>query len=476
MTTNLRPLLTQTLDAALDFLHSLDTAPVTATVTPTDLRHRFLQPLNPDPLPPEQVIADLVANTRDALTGMAGGRFFAWAIGGSLPAALAADWLTTAWDQNGGLYASSPAASMVEVAAATWLKQLLGLPAAASFAFVTGCQMAHLTCLAAARHHVYLQHGIDLEAHGLAGAPPPRILTSNRHGSIDRAVHLLGLGSNHIEELPLDHHIHLTPETLQAALAADPTRPTIVILQCGDLNTGSYDDYATLIPLAHRHHAWVHIDGAFGLWAAASPQLRHLTRGVELADSWATDGHKWLNVPYDCGYAFTAHPISHRAAMSHHVSYLIHDPQAYDQLDWTPEWSRRARGFATYAALRQLGTTGVADLINRCCRHAHTLTQALAQLPGVQLIHLSDINQGLVRFLDPRPAATEPDHDTFTDRVVTRIRNQGRAFFVASTWQSRRVMRISVLNWQTSDHDIEVAIEAVAEALQEETKIRSPFL
>ena len=271
-------------------------------------------------------------------------------VGGALPAALAADWLTSAWDQNAGIHASGPAAAVVEEVSGRWIKDLLGLPAEASFAFVTGCQMAHVTCLAAARHALLARRGRDVARHGLYGAPPIRILTSSElHGSFQRAVRFLGMGLDHIVEIPL------AADSPESALAAGGDTPTIVLLMAGDLILGAYDDFATLIPIAHRHACWVHVDGAFGLWAAASPQYRHLLRGVEAADSWATDGHKFLQVPYDSGYAFVADAAAHLAAMSHREPYLQHHQQARDQMDWNPEWSRRARGFATYAALRQLG-------------------------------------------------------------------------------------------------------------------------
>jgi len=379
-------------------------------------------------------------------------------IGGALPSAIAADWLTSAWDQTAVLYASGPAAAIVEEVTGAWLKEILGVPQQASFALVTGCQTAHAVCLAAARHALLARRGWDVERRGLNAAPPIRILSGDqRHGSIERAVRLLGLGTDNIRSIDLDE--------LDSILGAEPSLATILLLQAGDINTGAFDPFETVIPIARRHAAWVHIDGAFGLWAAASPRLRHLLRGVEAADSWATDGHKWLNVPFDSGYAFIADAEAHRSAVSHRAPYLTHTADARDPLDWNPEWSRRARGFSTYAALRELGRDGVAGLIDRCCRHATTLTLALAQLPGAELLWEPVINQGLVRFLDPTAGAAEADHDQRTEQVIAEIVASGEAFFSATTWRGRRAMRVSVCNWRTSEQDVQRAVDAARKAL-----------
>jgi glutamate/tyrosine decarboxylase-like PLP-dependent enzyme len=388
-------------------------------------------------------------------------------IGGSLPAALAADWLVAAWDQNAVHFASGPAASVVEEIAGAWLKEILGLPSQASFALVTGCQMAHATCLAAARHALLSQRGWNVEEGGLYGAPPIRILTSGaRHGSFERAVRLLGLGLSNVSCLPVDSHDRLQPETLQQALQSEPSAPTILLLQAGDIQIGAYDPFEKLIPIAKHHNAWVHIDGAFGLWAAASPRYRHLVDGIAAADSWATDGHKWLNVPFDSGYAFIANAQAHRASMSHRAAYLTHAAEARDQIDWNPEWSRRARGFSTYAALRQLGRNGVAALVDHCCKHAHSLVTRIGSLPGAEILWKPVINQGLVRFLDPRPSAGDEDHDRRTEEVISAIVATGEAFFAGTSWRGRRAMRVSVCNWRTSEQDVDRAFIAARKALQ----------
>jgi len=448
---------------AFSFLNNLDNAPVGATVDVQTLRQQLDKPLTDSGLPPEQVITELVRDVSGGLLGSAGGRFFGWVIGGAVPAALAADWLTATWDQNGALYATSPAAAVVEEVAGLWLKDILRLPAHASFALVSGCQMAHATCLAAARHGLLAERDWDVEQQGLYGAPPIRILTSSqRHGSFERAVRLLGLGREQVVCLTSDADDRLEPQALQKALESDTSAPTIVLLQAGDINIGAFDDFENLIPIARRYGAWVHVDGAFGLWAASSPRYRHLVKGVEAADSWATDGHKWLNVPFDCGYAFIGNPGAHRASMSHRAPYLTHQEDARDEMDWNPEWSRRARGFSTYAALRQLGRDGVAELIDRCCHHAHELVMGIGELPGAEVLWEPITNQGLVRFLDP---SSEQDHDRRTDEVIAAIVASGEAFFGGTTWRGKRAMRVSVCNWRTSPEDVQRSINSVARVL-----------
>lgn len=453
-------------ELALSYLGSLETAPVGTTVPLAELRGRLALPLADAGLDPTEVIDHLAAATEGALLGSAGGRFFGWVIGGGLPAAVAADWLTTVWDQNAGLYACSPAAAVIEEVCGAWLKDLLGLPATASFALVTGCQMAHVTCLAAARHALLARAGWDVNRDGLAGAPPIRVLTSQEvHGTTVRALKLLGFGTAAIQVLPADATHRLAPETLAAALSVSPS-PAIVVLQAGDVNCGVFDPFLELIPIAHRAGAWVHVDGAMGSWANAAPQRRHLLRGVEIADSWATDGHKWLNVPYDCGYAFVAHPEHHRAGMEHRASYLVHAADVRDELDWTPEHSRRARGFATYAALRQLGRGGVADLVERCCRLAGEIVERVGALDGAEVVAAPIINQGLLRFLDLRPEAANVDHDVMTDRVITAINRSGQAFFSGTTWHGQRCMRVSVSNWRTTAGDVDRVVAAVRQAIE----------
>lgn len=462
-----RNLLESTLTHALKYIESLNEAPVNATASLSELRQRLGHPLTDQGMEATQVTDELVADVQGGLLGTSGGRFFGWVVGGTVPAALAADWLTSTWDQPAALYASGPAIAVIEEICGKWLKELLGLPQQASFALVTGCSMAHVTCLAAARNSLLARHNWDVERQGLAGAPPIRILSNNqRHGSIARTVRLLGLGTDSIVNLPVNENGHLNASDLRKILRVHAGQPTIVLLQAGDINTGVFEPYEELIPIAHEYGAWVHIDGAFGLWAAASPKYKHLLNGVTQADSWAVDGHKWLNVPYDCGYAFVMDTKAHQAAMSHRASYLTHDAAARDQMDWTPEWSHRGRGVATYAALRQLGKQGVAALIERTCEYAHRLVTQIGALPGAEVIWEPLINQGLVRFLSAKPDAMEADHDERTDSVIANIAASGEAFFSGTTWQGKRCMRVSVCNWNTNDKDVERAIEAVRAALR----------
>ena len=453
---------------AMSYLAELNRSPVGARTDAAVLRARIAKPLSRGGLPAKQVISELVANVDGGLHAVASGRFFAWVMGGSLPAALAADWLTSAWDQNAHTYGTGPAAAITEEVVGGWLKEILRIPAQSSFALVTGCQMAHFTCLAAARYALLSQRAWDLETNGLSGAPSIRVLTSEQaHGSIDRAVSLLGMGTSNLVKLPSDSSGRLNATALESALAGQPNAPTVVVLQAGDLNIGAFDPFEILIPIAKRYGAWVHIDGAFGLWAAASPTYRHLLAGVDAADSWATDGHKWLNVPYDCGYAFVADPAAHGNAMSHRASYISYSSDVRDQCDWNPEWSRRARGFSSYAAIRQLGTDGLAQMIERCCTHARSLVTEIGSLTGAELLWKPQINQGLVRFLDLRVGSSQQDHDRRTDEVIAKINSTGEAFFSGTTWRGRRAMRVSVCNWQTSDDDVKRTVRSIAKLLRD---------
>ena len=451
---------------AMSYLSNLDEGPVGATADAAELRTRIAKPLSRYGLPAEQVISELAAAVDGGLHGVASGRFFAWVIGGSLPAALGADWLTSAWDQNAHNYGTGPAAAITEEVVGGWLKEIFGLPRQSSFALVTGCQMAHFTCLASARHALLAKRAWNAEAKGMSGAPAIRVLSSDQaHGSIDRAMSMLGVGTANFIKLSSDFNGRLEPAALESALAAEPNAPTVVVLQAGDLNIGAFDQFEILIPIAKRYGAWVHIDGAFGLWVAASPSYRHLLAGVDAADSWAADGHKWLNIPYDCGYAFVADPNSHGGSMSHRASYISYSSDARDQADWNPEWSRRARGFPSYAAIRQLCVDGISDMIERCCTQARDLARQIGDLPGAELLWEPRINQGLVRFLDLNAGASQQDHDRRTEEMIARINAAGEAFFSGTTWRGRRAMRVSVCNWQTTTSDVTRTVTNVAQLL-----------
>ena len=450
----------------VDYLAGLDSRSVATTTGLHALRAALGAPLAARGARPEAIIDDLARATQGGQLGSASGRFVAWVIGGALPSALAADWLASAWDVNAGLYACGPAAAVVEEIAGEWIKDVLDLPRDASFALTTGCQMAHVTCLAAARHAVLRDAGWDVETDGLVGAPAIRVLaTDQRHASIERALRFLGLGTRALQALATGEDGRLAPSALSRALAAGHG-PTIVILDAGDLNVGAVDPFPELIPLAKGAGAWVHVDGAFGLWARASSARRHLVDGVDLADSWATDAHKWLNTPQDNGVAVVRDRSAHKAAMTISASYLATGGEARDAIDWTPDWTRRARGYAIYAALRELGRDGVADLIDRCCGHASALAHGIAALPGAELVAAPTLNQGLVRFTAPA-ASNEVDHDRRTDEVIARINATGEAYFGGTTWRGRRAMRISVCNWRTTDAHAQRAIRAVRAVLSE---------
>jgi glutamate/tyrosine decarboxylase-like PLP-dependent enzyme len=450
-------LLKLTAGYAAQYLDSLDARPVREEATVAELREALGGPLPEGPLDPEQVVSELIAGAEPGLVGIPSGRYFGFVIGGSLPAALAADWLTSTWDQNNGLYACGPGASVAEEIAAEWLKELLGVPSHASTALVTGCQMAHVTAFAAARHHVLERVGWDVARDGLQGSPRIRVLVgAQRHVTVDRALRLLGFGAAQIEPLAVDGEGRLLASAVREALAGE-SGPVIVNAQAGDVNTGGFDPLAEIADAVEGTGAWLHVDGAFGLWAAASPRLRHLVEGHERADSWATDGHKWLNVPYDCGIAFCAHPDAHRAAMSVRASYLVQseDGGPRDPVDWTPEFSRRARAFPVYAALRSLGRSGVADLVERCCAHARRFAELLGAEEGVEILNDVVLNQVLVRF---------GGDDETTREVVRRVQEDGTCWLGGSEWQGRAVMRISVSSWRTTEEDVERSAAAILAA------------
>jgi glutamate/tyrosine decarboxylase-like PLP-dependent enzyme len=460
-----------TLDLAVreakSWLDNVGEKSVAATDNVETLRGKITSNLCEKGVAPEDVIRELVGATSGGLLGSAGGRFFGWVIGGSLPSALAADWLTSTWEQNAALYACGPAVSIVEEVAGEWIKEVLHLPMESSFAFTTGCQLAHFTCLAAARASVLKKAGWNINEYGLFGAPAIRILTSeHRHGSIDRAVRYLGLGNKSLLSLKTDAQGRIEPSTLKEALE-NSTGPKILVLNAADLNIAAFDPFAELIPMAKNAGAWVHIDGAFGLFARASKQKIHLTTGLDLADSWATDGHKWLNVPFDCGIAIVRDREVHREAMTISASYIAAETEARDQIDWNPEWSRRARGVPVYAALRELGKEGLAELIDRTSRHCHTIVTEINKLPGAKMLWEPQLNQGLVQFLDPRGSATQEDHDARTVEVIEAINATGEAFFSGTIWNGMQAMRVSVVNWRTSDDDVERTVQAVKNVLDD---------
>jgi glutamate/tyrosine decarboxylase-like PLP-dependent enzyme len=446
---------------AAEYLARVSSRGIAATAEVDELRRRIAKPLPETGTAPEDVLNELTADVEDGLLKSSSGRFFGWVIGGTLPVAMGADWLTSAWDQNAASNLTSPAEAVVEEICGDWLRDLLRIPASASFAFVTGCQMAHTTALAAARHRLLGDRGWDVEELGLGGAPNLRILSAeSAHESILRSVRLLGIGTKAIQHVPSDAAGRMDAGALEEALAKEAARPAIVWLQAGELNTGVFDAFEPACSIARSAGAWVHVDGAFGLWAATSQKYRRLLAGAELADSWATDAHKWLNVPFDSGLVFVAHPEAHQRAFAQQTSYSAPKAGLRNQRDWNPEWSRRGRAFPVYAAIRALGRSGIASIVDRCCAHAERLVSELGALPNIEVVAAPVVNQGLVRFL-----ASDGDHDRATDEMIRRIQSSGEAWFGGATWHGMRVMRVSVCNWATTDDDVDKTIAAIREIL-----------
>jgi glutamate/tyrosine decarboxylase-like PLP-dependent enzyme len=406
------------------------------------------------------VIDELAAAVEPALVNTAGPRFFGYVIGGALDAASCADMLATGWDQVAFNATTSPAAAVVEEVVGDWLKEAFGLPAHASFGLVTGGQAANTVGLAAARHRVLARAGWNVEERGLKGAPGIRVVASEeRHATIDRSLRLLGIGASAVEPVATDPNGAIDPADLARVLEAGPQAPTIVCVQAGNVNTGACDDLVAACDAANRRDAWVHVDGAFGLWAAVSPSVKHLVTGIERADSWGVDGHKWLNVPYDTGYVFCADSEAHAASMSYTAAYLAGHGQGMVRApsDYVPESSRRARGFATWAALRQLGQQGLAELVDRCCALARRFGDQLGRLDEVEIANGIVLNQVLVSF----------GSDERTDRLIAAVQRDGTCWMGGTTWRGRRYMRISVSNWSTTEADIDRSVAAIERLLPE---------
>lgn len=399
-----------------------------------------------------EVVRELAAAAEPGLMAIGSGRFFGWVMGGLLPAALAADWLVSAWDQNTGMRNATPGTAALEELAGEWVIELLGLPGGSEVGFVTGGTMANFTCLAAARQAVLQRAGWDVGVAGLAGGPAVRVLVGEeRHGSIDVALRYLGLGAP--MPVAVDEQGRLRVEALEAALSTGRSAATIVCLQAGNLHSGAFDDFAAAVEVTHRHDAWVHVDGAFGLWAASAPSLRHLVAGLDTADSWATDAHKTLNTPYDCGLAIVRDAPSMRVAMGMHADYLISDAGG-DPLDRVPEMSRRARGVPVWAALRSLGRDGVGELVTGLAGHAQALADGITAIDDAIVLNDVVYTQVSVAFGD----------DDRTSAVIRALLEEGRTWMSGSRWHDRTVMRVSVSNWATDETDIDESVAAVARA------------
>ena len=436
-----------------DYHRGLSERPVRARAGVDELRSLLGGPTPDRPAEPAEVIATLADAMDAGGVATAGPRYFGFVTGGALPGTVAADWLATGTDINAAVYVMSPVAAVAEDVALTWITDMLGLPAGVSAGFVTGATMANFTGLAAARHHVLAKAGWDVERDGLQGAPRVHVVVGEeRHATVDAALRYLGLGDASAHVVPADEQGRMRADLLLDVLARC-AGPTIVCAQAGNVNTGAVDPIATICELAQAHDAWVHVDGAFGLWAAASPALRPLVAGLGSADSWATDAHKWLNVPYDSGLAFVAHPEAHRAAMRKTAGYFPDErPGERDSDAFVPESSRRARGFAVWAALRTLGRPGVAELVDRCCALARRFALALDEMPGVQVLNDVVLNQVLVRF---------GDSDEVTQRVIAAAQDEGTCWFGATVWKGMAAARISVSNWSTTEADIDRSVAAI---------------
>jgi glutamate/tyrosine decarboxylase-like PLP-dependent enzyme len=452
-----RELFERAAQLATEYLDRVAERPAGARATRDELLAALGGPLPERGEEPLRALERFARAMAPGLTANAGPRYFGFVTGAGLPAAMAADWLASAWNQNVSLNALSPAGAAAEEVAIGWLLDVLGLPRECSVGFVTGGQTANFTCLLAARNEAYRRAGWDVERDGLLGAPALRVIAGAEvHVSVFAALRMLGFGTARVELVDADAQGRMVPAALRKVLPGKPGGPVIVCAQAGNVNSGAFDPLPEIVEAAHRAGAWVHVDGAFGLWAAASPRRRALMAGGEEADSWATDAHKWLNVPYDCGVAITRHPTAHRAATTASAAYLTNagGPER-NPLEWVPEASRRGRGLPVYLALRTLGRTGVADLVDRCCALASRIASRLAAAPGVRVLNEVALNQVLVRF---------GDSDERTREVISRVQRDGTCWVGGTNWHGMHAMRISVSGWSTTESDADRSVEAMLAA------------
>lgn len=470
--TDTRQLLASTADMAATYLEGLEDRPVGRPVDLTALRRAMGGPLPEHGAEARDVVEALAAAADPGLVGTAGPRYFGFVIGGSLPAALATDWLVSTWDQNGVMYVASPAAAVAEEVAGAWLVELLGLPAGTSVGFVTGATMANFTGLAAARHRVLANVGWDVERQGLQGAPPVTVLThEGTHVTVFASLQMLGLGreGERVRKVGADDQGCMRPEALRAALAS-VDGPVIVCAQAGNVNSGSFDPFDELIPIAHERGAWVHVDGAFGIWAAAVPSMQDRMRGHDMADSWSTDAHKWLNVPYDSGLVFVRDKAAHHAAMTLGAEYYVESAGGErDNYNWVPESSRRARGFTILAALKSIGRAGLIDLIERDSELARRMAERLKAGPRVEILNDVVLNQALVRFEGLAGASGGEDEagDRRTRAVIEAVQHDGTCWLGGTTWRGQAAMRVSVSSWKTTEADIDRSADAILRCLEQ---------
>lgn len=450
--------LRRTADHIFAYRAGLKLSPVGPGATRAEIRAGVAGPVPEVGASTIEVVDELIELATPGLMASAGPRYFGFVVGGSLDAALAADLLTSGWDQVGFNEALSPAAIAFEDAAGNWLKDLLRIPSSASVGFVTGAQAANTVGLATGRWKVLRDRGWDVGVDGLFGAPRIRVVVGEeRHATIDRSLRLLGFGEKAMAIVPAGPDGSMDASALPDILDSEPAAPTIVVAQSGNVNTGAFDDLERISKEVHRRGAWLHVDGAFGLWAAASPALTHLVNGLEGADSWGCDGHKWLNVPYDSGYAFCAHPDLHATAMAYTAEYLTGQVagREFGGGDYVPESSRRARGFATWAAIRSLGRSGVVELVDRCCRLARLLADGMAAIPGAHVKNDVVLNQVLIHVGDAQ----------FTNTVEELIQRDGTVWLGGTTWRGERLLRAAISNWSTIDEDIDRTVETIARAI-----------
>ena len=459
---DIRPILTAALERTVQFRTSLSSRPQRPYRTYEEMRSAADDATPEDGMPGEAVIDALCEFAEPGLSPMTGPRYFMWVLGASHIVGVAADWLTSAWGQNTANHLGTPAAAVAEEISGRWLLDILGLPPGSSVGFATGATMANFTCLAAARSKVFADIGWDVEANGLAGAPPVDVLIGDdAHTTVFTDLQMLGFGHARAKRIPTDADGRIRLDAFLHALDA-ASGPVIAIGQAGQINTGGFDPVGEMADAVHARGGWLHVDGAFGLWARACPDTAHLAAGVDKADSWATDGHKWLNTPYDCGYAICAHPEFHRRAMTAAATYL---PTAMlnerDPSHLVPELSRRARGFATWAMIRHFGRKGIAELVARHCRIAKRMAETLAAEPGVALLNEVVLNQAVRRF----GAALSPEEsDRLTARVIERVQAGGICVVGGARWRDRWVMRLSVISWPTTEDDGDKAVAAIIDA------------
>jgi glutamate/tyrosine decarboxylase-like PLP-dependent enzyme len=454
------PLLSRVREIAAEFLTPIDDRRVNARARFSELVAALGGPVPDTPEDPLSVIERIARDLDPGLMATPGPRYFGFVTGGSVPAAVGAEWLASAWDQNAGLHILSPAMSAVEEVAAGWVLDLLELPKTASVGFVTGATMANVTAMAAARHEVLRRVNWDVEARGLQGAPAVMVVAgAEAHTSIQQASRLIGLGASTIVRVPADDQGRMRPGALREVLAGI-AGPAIVCAQVGNVNTGAFDPIGEIAAITRQRGAWLHVDGAFGLWAAVSPARRHLLDGVERADSWTVDGHKWLNVPYDNGIVIVAHAGAHRASMSQTAVYLTRAAgDERDGMDWTPEASRRARGLPVYAAIRSLGRQGLSAIVDRCCGCAARMADRLRQEPGIAVLNDVVLNQVLVRFNAPQGSNITPD-------VIARVQQEGVCWAGGTMWMNEPAMRISVSGWRTTEEDIDRSAGSIIESFR----------